>query len=531
MKNQVTVYDGGNCIGGNKIHLKAGDTGVFLDFGMNFKTYGMYFEEFLNPRTSRGIHDFLALGLLPPFASLYRDDLFPGDIHIGSDESPKVDAVFLSHAHVDHTGNIGFLKTSIPVFSSHMTAVICKAMQDCGRSSVEGEIAYCSPRGFNENNPAAISMLREPRQARTFFGVDEDVSELGIKDYWTRSFSSRSLVASPIEKASGQVGDLKFEAIPVDHSIFGAACYVFDVGGKSFAYTGDFRLHGLRQDMTNSFVNRLKEIRPDTLMIEGTNVGGSKGNDTIENRRASEEDVYQNCLKAMQEAEGRLVVADFGPRNIERLQIFLGIAHETQRRLVVTAKDAFLLQAMRLADPNVPDILADPSILIFDEVKASMGLWEKDFIRESYASHYIGSPAIRKDQSAYILAFSFFDIKHLLDVMPEGGVYIYSTCEAFSEEMELDVWRLGNWLEYLGIEPVGFKIESKGGEPGEAEINFIPGYHASGHVSENELFELIREVKPKTVIPVHTEHPEVFADKLGRDFNVVIPQNAVPIGL
>jgi hypothetical protein len=36
-------------------------------------------------------------------------------------------------------------------------------------------------------------------------------------------------------------------------------------------------------------------------------------------------------------------------------------------------------------------------------------------------------------RASFILCFSFFDMKHLLDIKPEGGTYIYSACEAFNE--------------------------------------------------------------------------------------------------
>jgi ribonuclease J len=34
--------------------------------------------------------------------------------------------------------------------------------------------------------------------------------------------------------------------------------------------------------------------------------------------------------------------------------------------------------------------------------------------------------------------------------------------------------------------------------------------HASGHASGPELLEIVRTLAPKTVFPVHTEHPEAF---------------------
>ncbi len=46
----LTVYDGANGIGGNKIYLEEGGRGVFLDFGKNFGKYGVFYEEFLKNR-------------------------------------------------------------------------------------------------------------------------------------------------------------------------------------------------------------------------------------------------------------------------------------------------------------------------------------------------------------------------------------------------------------------------------------------------------------------------------------------------
>jgi ribonuclease J len=70
----LTVYGGVNEIGGNKILLKDDDAKIFLDFGMSFGRRGLYFEEFLNPRTANGIGDFLELGLIPDIRGIYRDD-------------------------------------------------------------------------------------------------------------------------------------------------------------------------------------------------------------------------------------------------------------------------------------------------------------------------------------------------------------------------------------------------------------------------------------------------------------------------
>ena len=71
----LTFYGGVNEIGGNKILLQDKDTKVFLDFGMSFGKNAKFFEEFITPRVSNGIVDYLTMGLLPDIQGAYRDDL------------------------------------------------------------------------------------------------------------------------------------------------------------------------------------------------------------------------------------------------------------------------------------------------------------------------------------------------------------------------------------------------------------------------------------------------------------------------
>src|SRR4030042_7175131 len=106
MPTQITVFEGARCIGGSKIHLQIEDAGLFLDFGMNFGSYGKYFEEFVRPRAARGIHDLWVLNLIPHLEGIYRKDIFPAGFSTKSGKEVQVDAVFVSHAHLDHTGNI-----------------------------------------------------------------------------------------------------------------------------------------------------------------------------------------------------------------------------------------------------------------------------------------------------------------------------------------------------------------------------------------------------------------------------------------
>ena len=140
----LTVYDGAMGIGGNKLYLEEGGKGVFLDFGKNFGKSGIFYEEFLKNRDTRGIHDLMYLDFLPKL-NIYRPDLIPADLSMSQYPALNISAVLLSHAHMDHCGNIGMLRKDIPIVASPESIVIMKGMQDSGVSSLETDTAYFSP--------------------------------------------------------------------------------------------------------------------------------------------------------------------------------------------------------------------------------------------------------------------------------------------------------------------------------------------------------------------------------------------------
>jgi len=138
----VTVYDGSSNIGGNKIYVEDKGKGVFLDFGINFTKYNMFFQDFLTERSSRGIHDLIYLGLIPKL-NIYRKDLIPSDVDLSSYRRLGIEAVLLSHAHMDHCGNIAILEKGVPIVATKSTIAILKALRDTVASpKIGSEVFY-----------------------------------------------------------------------------------------------------------------------------------------------------------------------------------------------------------------------------------------------------------------------------------------------------------------------------------------------------------------------------------------------------
>ncbi len=494
----IGFYGGVNEIGGNKIIVQDGDTCFSFDFGTSFGRRYEYFEEYLKPRPGMGLLDMLYMGLIPPLEGIYRQDLVPTPRFWDRWRSTplydrlNLDGVLLSHAHMDHSGYISFLDTEIPIYCTVMTAFISKAMQDSGQADFEREVCYANLREPREGVLRASKISRQ----RPFVFLEEMPDESVGASFWSNIPKRKQFQLARGAPSSDQIGSLPVRHFPVDHSVFGAASFAVQTSEGWLAYTGDLRLHGGGQADTERFVEEMRKLRPLALLCEGTRAG-------IENR-VSEDEVYRNALREVIEADG-VVVADFGPRNVERLLSFLRIAQESGRKLLVLGKDVYLLEAMYLAAPErVPDIRDCPQIMVYSDPKASLQSWEKE-MRERYGARVVGAKEVRRQKGECILCFSFWDVNDLIDVEPNGGVYIYSSSEAYSEEQQMDLRRLRNWLAHLDMRFVG--------DPEERDERL----HSSGHASGPDLLGIIRDIGPRVLIPIHTEHPEYFAESLAGD--------------
>ncbi|MDK2896878.1 MAG: ribonuclease [Candidatus Atribacteria bacterium] len=514
---QITVYDGANSIGGNKILLEDRETAIFLDFGLNFKLRDTYFSEFLTPRSRRGLLDFLHLGFLPPLRGIYRKDLEPSDTNVWSRVPPAksttVQGVLLSHAHLDHSGHISFLQEDIPVVASLATSLLTKAIQDTSRSDLEYEICYFNPKKEKEGYLSSESYQKCPSVQRPFLVCNCHSVPDKIKEFWEQSPSSRKLQSRAISFDNTIIGELSIRSYPVDHSIFGATAYAIKTTAGWVVYTGDLRLHGKFGNLTREFIRQVQALSPLALICEGTH--------PKEGKPITEETVKENVFREVRKAEG-LVIADFGPRNLERLLTFQQVALTCGRQLVIMAKDLYLLLALSLV-PDFAEVDLNQAILLYRGIKDSRSKWEKELYQKHQAKTITPSQ-IRENQNQLILCLSYWDINELIDINPDpGALYIYSSSEAYEEEQKFDLNRLANWLKLFGIKPVGLP-DLKTGKIKSAE----KGYHASGHISGGELLNLIQEVNPRCVIPVHTQQPEFFSKNLPQK-QLCLPQKGQPM--
>jgi ribonuclease J len=464
----LTFYGGVGEIGGNKVLLEDGDTKIFLDFGMSFGKRAKFFEEFLTPRTANGIGDFLAMGLIPDIKGIYREDLLK---HAGrTAEEPDVDAVLLSHGHADHTNYISFLHADIPVYCGETTLKLLRAIEEQSKRDIESEVM-----NFKER-PLFRADYRKPPIERTF-----------------KTFRTGDKV---------KIGSLEIEPIHVDHSVPGAYGFIIHTSEGSIIYSGDLRLHGSNPQMTRDFIKRAKEAEPIAMICEGTRIK------EVEDK-TTENDVYERGRKLL-DNKG-LSIIDFNFKDVDRFRTFFKIAKELDKKMVISFKHACYLDQYSTDEKLKVPGCGDENILIF-KPKVATGTYDDSDYTDGYIKCRLHHPNVVKadeiDKDSMIV-MNFWYFNTLIDIKPEkGSLYMHSLSEPFSEEMEISFKRMKNWLDYFGM-------------------NLVQN-HCSGHATGLDIKELVKEINPKVLFPIHTEFPGVFRKfgvknrivKYGREYKI-----------
>ena len=325
-------------IGGNKILVEDKENKVFLDFGQSFNFGAEYFTSWLSPRAINGLGDYFEFGLLPRIPGLYaKEQLASTRLKY---QEPDIGAIFLSHAHFDHVAHICFVDPKIPVHLGAGTKLFMESMEDTSSFCDYKEHDYCT------------------------FRTGERI----------------------------KVDNITVVPVHTDHSIPAAYGFIVHTSDATIVYTGDFRLHGTRKDLSEDFIQKAKECNPDALICEGTRM-------TIQEKRQnySEQQVEDKSNKIVAASTDKIVFTTHYSRDIDRFRSFYNVSVKNGRKLVISPKNAYLLRKL-IQDEHldIPDPLKDKHILIYYKRKKSGTYddsdyfqWERQFMDKMVNAEYV----------------------------------------------------------------------------------------------------------------------------------------------
>lgn len=379
-----SVVAGRGEIGGNCIEVRGREARVLLDLGMPYSRWSQFYSEpFITPKD---VDELLALGVAPDVEGLY-----PGK------KGRRVDAVFISHPHFDHSLLASLIDRKIEVYVGETALRILEAR---------------------------LETFAHKKFYRNFEGLK------------LKTFRTGDEIA---------IGDVRVEPVHVDHSTPGSYAFLVETADERLAYSGDYRLHGSARKLTEDFVERARTFEPDVMVTEGTNFFDV---DALE-----EGDVESKIRTLIEGVGNKLVLASFSPLDVDRFRTFCKVAEKVGRALYLPPKFGYILSALKKnARLKLPEVGGDLVKLYKVRRRAYYGSGRFRSFERDEIDFVADEDMTPQEARRSILVMPVEWIPRMSKLLKEvGSVFILSHSEPVSEEREIEYERLKHWMEWFGI--------------------------------------------------------------------------------
>jgi ribonuclease J len=304
----------------------------------------------------------------------------------------------------------------------------------------------------------------------------------------------------PIESGkSFYCGDFKIMPYLMDHSAFDSYAFLVEADGKSLIYSGDFREHGRKQKAFQWFLDHAPE-NIDVLFLEGTVLDrGLKGKGIKEFK--SETEIEDETVKLLK-ASKNMTLLYFSAQNIDRLVSFYRASLKTGKIFAIDFYTAnilgYLKDYARIPYPSKNY----PNIRVFFPYWLCRRITQQG--RQELMYRYKGYKITRKeisDRSGEIMMMvrpsMLKDLRSIENI--EGATFIYSLWEGYLPDDALQ-----KMMKFIKKKKMKFYQ-----------------VHTSGHAEIDTLKKVVKKLKPRKIIPIHTFHPDKYADLFNQEIEQV----------
>lgn len=286
-----------------------------------------------------------------------------------------------------------------------------------------------------------------------------------------------------VPRKSFTIGSFTVTLFAVDHSCYGSVAFLLEAEGKTVLYSGDLRRHGRKPGMIRDLVAEAGRRGIDVLIMEGTHIGSGRG-------KGKNEYQLEEEIQGLITESSNLVLGSFSPIDVDRVVTYYKATKSAGRVFITDAYTAFVMHLVAseigIPDPKEP---GHSVRVYYNQAFKQRQESRRKKVEELFASNTITLAEILSEPSKYVMMFrpSMVDMD-FAGTVPPGSHCIYSY-----------------WQGYLG-KPDWTKCQERLRDAGGK----LTPAHVSGHIYEEDLVDLVRELDPKTLIPIHTFEPGGF---------------------
>lgn len=327
-----------------------------------------------------------------------------------------------------------------------------------------------------------------PKGLPLFMGEQGKAILLALSEYLSYADGDQDRVIERLNAAKGfrpgspfSIGPFEILPVTVDHSAFDAYAFKIRADGVTVFHSGDFRTHGFRSGKWDKLLDAY--VGPvDYVVCEGTNVSRPEATSLTE--RA----LQQLFEEAIRQKIGHVVYVS--STNIDRL--------------------FSLYQAALRAD--MPFLVDAYQKRIMDIVAKRDSLWSK---AELYRYGKYEPRVLFRDEEGFA-----FNDRFLETIRNKGYVLIARANSRFNKLIaELPGQKkkyLAMWKGYLDN-----KLDAYNEALARALGDDYVYLHTSGHCDMQRMRDWFRMLRPKGVIPIHTDSPNRFAELFGDEWSII----------
>jgi len=296
------------------------------------------------------------------------------------------------------------------------------------------------------------------------------------------------------------VGDFRITPYLMDHSSSDAYAFLVEAEGKRVFYSGDFRSHGRKSVLFQRMIAKPPEDI-DLLFLEGTML--NRSNDEF----PTEGDVEEKILVTIREQENISFLIT-SSQNIDRIVSGFRACKRTGKTLVIDIYTAWVLEQMKQVTNSVPSLEWDQVGLYAtysqDKTLKNNPDFFGDFRKRAYRQR-VTKEDLQKAPADYLYV---------------GKMSHHRIIDLYKSEKPVNVI-YSQWLGYLKCtNEEYFGAEEFAAYRLDPQVNFVYA-HTSGHAAVGDLQTFAAALKPKFLVPVHTE----FGQTYEKHFENVLPLN------